>query len=138
MEHLAQALYCHPTKHLEEAPSVTTDPASSVITRAAQSKTKSQRNILPSRKVKEAGSWEAILYQVRKSSVTTRRKQRKPGKQKRGGYRQTETREPPKNEVREQNRFLDGAGEFVGFPSIQELCLFESNDWGDLFEASTK
>jgi hypothetical protein len=32
-------------------------------------------------------------------------------------------------------RFLDAEGDFVGFPSVQELMLLNPKDWDDLFKA---
>jgi hypothetical protein len=43
-----------------------------------------------------------------------------------------------KNVSQVRNRFLDAEGDFVGFPSIQELMLLNPKDWDDLFEAVAK
>ncbi|KAH6883588.1 hypothetical protein B0T10DRAFT_463506 [Thelonectria olida] len=120
-----------PSRHLDGAQSDLTHPTSPAITYTSRKKNRPRRATTSTWKVKEAGSWNALLARAGQSSHKVRKKKKK--------YTQRGLRrllvESTKDEGQTQNRFLDAEGEFVGFPSVEEVCAFSSQDWDKLFQA---
>ncbi|KAH6883989.1 hypothetical protein B0T10DRAFT_463346 [Thelonectria olida] len=119
-----------PSRHLDGAQSDPTNPTSPAITYTSRKKNRPRRATTPTWKVKEVGSWNALLARAGQSSHKVRKKKK---------YTQRGLRcllvESTKDEGQTQNRFLDAEGEFVGFPSVEEVCAFSSQDWDKLFQA---